>query len=106
MSSNQSEPDKLHGITVSPSAGLAKHHDGGTSALSEIISRSILHIQTGRALVGPARKAGDEHEFEITHGVKIVMCWIPPGEFLMGKLEGEKSRDDDETQHRVTIKLH
>jgi formylglycine-generating enzyme required for sulfatase activity len=31
------------------------------------------------------------------------MCWIPPGEFVMGSPEDEVGRKDDETQHRVTI---
>ena len=39
----------------------------------------------------------------IAPGVMMRMCWIPPGEFLMGSPEDELGRDDDETQHRVTI---
>jgi hypothetical protein len=31
------------------------------------------------------------------------MVWCPPGEFLMGSPSDEKGRDDDETQHRVTL---
>jgi formylglycine-generating enzyme required for sulfatase activity len=46
---------------------------------------------------------GDERDFEIAPGVKITMCWIPPGEFMMGSPVGEAGRDDDETQHRVKI---
>lgn len=82
--------------------------DGGSSALSEIISRSLLHIQTSRELVVPARKAGEECEFEIAPGVKIVMCWIPLGEFLMGSPEDElgpwpSETQNPETQHRVML---
>jgi len=33
----------------------------------------------------------------------MVMCWIPPGEFLMGSPEDEEYRRDNETQHRVRI---
>jgi formylglycine-generating enzyme required for sulfatase activity len=33
----------------------------------------------------------------------MVMCWIPPGEFLMGSPDDEENRNDDETQHRVKI---
>jgi formylglycine-generating enzyme required for sulfatase activity len=51
----------------------------------------------------PGSKAGEEREFEIAPGVKIAMCWIPPGEFLMGSPESETGRSDDETQHRVTL---
>jgi formylglycine-generating enzyme required for sulfatase activity len=31
------------------------------------------------------------------------MCWIPPGDFLMGSPEDELGHRDDETQHRVEI---
>jgi formylglycine-generating enzyme required for sulfatase activity/serine/threonine protein kinase len=51
----------------------------------------------------PGSKAGEEQDFEIAPGTKITMCWIPPGEFLMGSPASEEGRDDDETQHRVTI---
>lgn len=103
MTSDQSDPTKPHGLIVSPSIGLVKLSDGGSSALSEIIERSLLNIQTSRDLVMPARKAGEESEFEIAPGVKIVMCWIPPDEFLMGSPKDEENRSDKETQHRVKI---
>ena len=48
-------------------------------------------------------RAGEERDFEIARGVKVRMCWIPPGEFLMGSPEGELGRDGEETQHRVTL---
>lgn len=88
MKSDQIDSDRPHGLIVSPSTGLMKLPDGGSSALSEIISRSLLHLQTRPESVVPARKAGNECEFEIAPGIKIVMCWIPPGKFLMGSPEG------------------
>lgn len=103
MSSNQTDPAKPHGLIVAPSAGLMKLPDGGSSALSEIINRSLHHIQTRADLAVPARKAGEECEFEIAPGVKIVMCWIPPGEFMMGSPANEKHRHNNETQHLVVI---
>jgi len=71
--------------------------------MAEIISRSLAHIQTRKSLTVTVRRAGEEWEFEIAPGVKMVMCWIPPGEFLMGSPEDEVGRWDDETQHRVKI---
>ena len=29
--------------------------------------------------------------------------WIPPGTFMMGSPKDEERRDDDETQHKVTL---
>ena len=46
--------------------------------MAEMISRSLAHIQTNKALAVPQRRAGEECEFEIAPGVKMVMCWIPP----------------------------
>jgi formylglycine-generating enzyme required for sulfatase activity len=43
-------------------------------------------------------RAGEEREYG-----GIEMVWCPPGEFLMGSPEDEANREDDETQHRVTL---
>lgn len=103
MSSNQSIPANEFELIVQNDVGLVSLPEGGSPALSEIISRSLVHLKTCRALVVPERRAGEEQEFEIAPGVKIVMCWIPPGDFLMGSPEDEVGHRDDETQHRVTI---
>jgi len=103
MSSDQSDLEKTNGIIIRPSTGLVSIRDGASSAMTEIINRSLAHIQTSQMLAVPERRAGEEQEFEIAPGVKIVMCWIPPGEFIMGSPEDEKVRDDGEMQHRVRI---
>jgi formylglycine-generating enzyme required for sulfatase activity len=36
-------------------------------------------------------------------GIEMKLAWIPPGTFLMGSPPGEDGRNDDETQHRVTL---
>jgi len=82
---------------------LARLPGGDSPALAEIIARSLLHIQTSKALALRQRSAGEECEFEIAPGVKLVMCWIPPGEFLMGRPADEVGRRDYEKQHRVRI---
>ena len=91
------------GLVIRPSTGLVSLPEGGSPALSEIINRSLVHIQASKALAIPERRAGEEQEFEIAPGVKIVMCWIPPGEFLMGSPEDEVGHRDGETQHWVSI---
>jgi formylglycine-generating enzyme len=40
--------------------------------------------------------------FEVA-GVRQVMRWIPPGEFLMGSPTAEKERGNSERQHRVVL---
>jgi formylglycine-generating enzyme required for sulfatase activity len=107
------KPPTKSGLIVPSGRALAKVPVGDSSALSEIINRSLLHIQTSKTLEmlqhgvsqdsSACRVAGDEQEFEIAPGVRIVMCWIPPGEFLMGSPEHEEYRRGDEIQHRVRI---
>ena len=43
-------------------------------------------------------RAGEERVFEITDGVKLTMCWIPAGEFIMGSRSGS-----DEKPHLVRL---
>jgi formylglycine-generating enzyme required for sulfatase activity len=43
-------------------------------------------------------RAGEERVFEIAEGVKLMMCWIPAGEFVMGS-----SKDRAATPHTVQI---
>jgi formylglycine-generating enzyme required for sulfatase activity len=43
-------------------------------------------------------RAGEKREFEIAEGVKLTMCWIPAGEFVMGS-----SKESDATLHPVKL---
>ena len=38
-----------------------------------------------------------------TNGIGMKFVWIPPGTFLMGSPKEEKEREDNETQHKVTL---
>jgi formylglycine-generating enzyme required for sulfatase activity len=96
-------PSAETGLIIRSGGALVMLPGSGTSAMAEMIGRSLVQIQASKALAAPQRRAGEECEFEIAPGVKLVMCWIPPGEFLMGSPEDEEDRDDDETQHRVRI---
>jgi len=49
----------------------------------------------------PSRRLGLPVEMTNTIGMKLQL--ILPGEFMMGSLESEEDRDDDEYQHRVRI---
>ena len=51
----------------------------------------------------PVRKAGDRHEITLPGGVKLALAYIPPGKFQMGSPASEEDRQDNETQHPVTL---
>jgi len=74
-------PEKA-GLLIRPSTDLVCLPDGGSPAMAEIISRSLAHVQTSKALAVSGRRPGEEWVFEIAPGVKMVMCWIPQGELL------------------------
>jgi formylglycine-generating enzyme required for sulfatase activity len=61
------------------------------------------HVADRHVLDVSGYQPGEERDFDLVEGCKIRMCWIPPGEFLMGSPEDEVGRRDDETQHWVTI---
>lgn len=48
-------------------------------------------------------KAGTIKVLELPGDVPLEMVWCPPGSFVMGSPAKEKNRDDDETQHTVTL---
>jgi formylglycine-generating enzyme required for sulfatase activity len=99
----ESKPSEQNGLIIRPEEALALLRSKNSSALSEIIGRALVHIRASTSRALPERIAGEECEFEIAPGVKMVMCWIPPGEFHMGSPEDEEGRRDDETQHLVRI---
>ena len=46
---------------------------------------------------------GSEAVLTLPDGVEMEFVWCPPGTFMMGSPEDEESRQDDETQHEVTL---
>jgi hypothetical protein len=77
-------PPAESGLIIQRGAGLVTLPHGGSPALSEMISRSLVHLQTDKALAVRERPPGEECDFEIAPGVMMRMSWIPQGEFLMG----------------------
>ena len=53
-------------------------------------------------LPSPSLKAGDR-KVETVNGVEFAFRWCPPGTFMMGSPESEEGRNDNETQHQVTL---
>ena len=50
-----------------------------------------------------ARKTGDVRTITLPGGETMEMIYVAPGSFVMGSPESEEGREDDETQHRVTL---
>jgi len=50
-----------------------------------------------------ARQAGTITTIDLGNGVTLDLVWCPAGNFMMGSPASETSRDNDETQHRVTL---
>ena len=44
-----------------------------------------------------------EEVIDLGNGIELTMVLIPKGKFLMGSPISEEYRDEDETQHEVTI---
>src|ERR1039457_4366212 len=55
--------------------------------------------------VVPDRKRPDENfpPKHFTNSIGMKFAWIPPGSFMMGSPKEEKQREDNETQHKVTL---
>jgi formylglycine-generating enzyme required for sulfatase activity len=47
--------------------------------------------------------SGDTLQVPLPSGIILSVAYCPPGEFLMGSPEDEEGRQDDETQHNVTL---
>lgn len=71
--------------------------DGGVTTLpSNLLAPSVPALPTNRGMEG--NRAGEVREFG-----GIEMVWCPAGTFSMGSPEREEGREDNETQHRVTL---
>jgi uncharacterized protein (TIGR02996 family) len=40
---------------------------------------------------------------KVSKGIEMAFAWVPPGRFVMGSPPDEEEREDDETQHQVTL---
>ena len=58
-----------------------------------------VHLATEAAQPAP----GDGMTVDLGGGIKMELAWCPPGSFMMGSPSGEPGRNNDETQHRVTL---
>ena len=47
--------------------------------------------------------SGETKTITLPGGVTMEMIYVAPGSFMMGSPSSEEGRDDDETQHRVTL---
>ncbi len=82
-------------------------NDPAAAAAMEVLDKALA-IQPGNAACTklkaalaalPHQKAGDRLE----NGIGMTLSYIPSGSYVMGSPAGEKGRDEDENQVRVTI---
>jgi formylglycine-generating enzyme required for sulfatase activity len=76
----------------------------GGALLSPTPSPAILtNVATPSPPHASEPQPGEERDFPLTENAAIRMCWIPPGEVLMGSPQIELGRDRNELQHGVII---
>jgi len=57
-----------------------------------LLSTSVAHAQDGK-----------EPPKQYTNSIGMKFVWIPPGTYLMGSPVNEEGRQNNETQHKVTL---
>src|SRR4051812_14873701 len=55
------------------------------------------------ASLGPIQAQQKDPPKNFTNSIGIKFVWIPPGTFTMGSPKEEKGRQENETQHKVTL---
>ncbi|MFM7925419.1 MAG: formylglycine-generating enzyme family protein, partial [Planctomycetaceae bacterium] len=70
---------------------------GGTVVAQQV------EAQPGSPAEPPAAAADADQRKEVVNTIGMKLLLIPAGTFLMGSPASEKDRDDDETQHQVTL---
>ena len=95
-------PEPENGLIIRPSTGLVKLADGGSSAISEIVNRSLVHIQTSKTL-GRLHRIG-EHELHWPD-YQLVCFWAeqlntPPAAALAALFEPIPTRT---FRHQTTL---
>ena len=89
----------LGAIVGDPATNLAGYGGNAQRVVWSTIARQAAWPEAKQPQAAVQGKADDVIETSI--GMKL--AYIPPGEFLMGSLENERDRDNDEYQHRVRI---
>jgi len=91
-------PGKYH-VAVS-AAGYQTHKKWISFSAGE--DKSIMVRLAGKDAQSISHSSG--RTFRIfTNSLGMKFVYIPPGTFMMGSPKSEKERDDDETQHKVTL---
>lgn len=106
MTPDPAKPPEKPALIIRPSTDLVRLPDGATSALSEIINRSLVHIQTSKAL-GMLHRIG-EHEL-YGPDYRLVCIWAEelrqtPEEVLANLLEDSEIPDDEKDDGWVDLR--
>ena len=114
-------PGVSSGAMAALRRGMAKTRAERFESCAEFVDALAGENEAGTAATGPkepavrvakeeaqrARRsgpsAGESKIITLPGGAAMEMVWCPPGKFMMGSPEEEEGRDNDETQHRVTL---
>jgi len=95
------EAQYLIGLCYDSGIGVAPNPEAATNWLRKAADQGNAGAKSEMQM--RRTTGGEQREFEIASGVKMVLCWIPAGKFTMGSPVGEDGRGEDETPHQVTL---
>ena len=86
-------------------SGLTASRFANPDELQHLLYRTLMErLTTPRGVVPSVeRSPGEVTTIDLGSGVEMKFAWCPPGTFPMGSPAGEPQREDDETQHQVTL---
>jgi formylglycine-generating enzyme required for sulfatase activity len=101
---NMGKPLDFHALLADPAAADGVFVEEGTLPFANVAATVLQGLGGNyRRLAERLTTGKAAYPKRITNSLGMEFVYIPPGEFMMGSPEDEPGRDDDETQHHVTL---